>query len=195
MKKVILFALLIPNLSLGQRCEITEMMGYGYPFPSKFYSYAYPYNFRGGFSNQVVFDYYLKKHITLGAFYELNVWNPNNSSFGLKLESHSKHFYIGANIADVFVNTSDLKVEDWGVKNTIHITYSPSVSLGVHMGLKQKIAKNIFLNEQIGFTTSLLKGKETSPQFNNIGPVTFPNGPFSETLEYVNILVGVSYRL
>lgn len=185
----------MPQLSFAQRFEFSEMAGYSKPFLTST-SYGY-LTFSPGFSNQLTCNYYFTPHASLGAFYEINAWSPLSNSPGLTADLHWKHFYWGVNISwfNVAVASKTMKETAWGVTDSTTYRYSPSVALGMHIGYRQPLSKQVALNAQLGCNYTTLKEQESSPEFNNIGPVTFPNGTFSQGLSYYYMLAGITYRL
>jgi len=191
MIRPIVVALLIPYLSLAQKFEISELGGYSHPIINAHSTY----NFSPGFSDQFSAGYKLTKHLSAGAFYEVNAWNPAPKSFGVYANADFHHYYFGISAAECFIRNINYKITDWGVSDSTSIKFSPELALGFHLGLRQKLSRNFFIKEQAGVTSSFLNGSRASPLFNNIGPVTFPNGPFSQTLASYYLMVGIECRL
>ena len=196
MKKLVLVLLFIPLLSSAQHFEFSEMAGYSAPALSS--PSTSPLTLKHGFSNQLTANYYFIKYFSLGAFYELNSWDPVISSIGLTADAHYHHVYAGINISDFdFVPYTKTKNDNdyWGVTDRTTYKYQPSLAYGAHIGYAQKLTRHIAAKLQLGYDIATLKVQASSPEFNNIGPVSFPNGNYATPITYYYILAGIAYRL
>jgi hypothetical protein len=207
MKKLWTFLLFVPVFSFGQRFEISEMAGYsnpsysnmsltvGYRYNPPYYSHP-PVNFNAGFSNHFSINYFLIKRLSIGAFYELNFWNPNNSSYGLATDVHFKFLYFGANISTLYIKNANYTFTDVSYHASSSIQYNaPSVAYGLHAGLSQKLTGRISLKMQAGYNTSSVKGSTNDPYLFQLGPGQNPNSQVSVLLHYYYLLAGISYQL
>jgi len=180
LRSLVLLLLFTSYLSFGQKFEVSETAGY---------SIMNANYLKSGFSNQFTLSYYIKKQISLSATYEYESWAADNS-FGIASDYHLKLFYLGVEIKEL--NIAPDNSQWWNI-----VQYDrPSYCLGIHAGIKQKIVKQLFLNAQIGFVGSILKGINT---VENAGPastggvITYQNFPITQGLIYFYMRVGVSY--
>jgi hypothetical protein len=196
MKKLFILVLFMPLLSWAQGFEFSEMAGYSAPTipnPS-----AANVSLVHGFSNQLTANYYFAKHFSAGAFYELNSWGLLIHSLGITVDAHYRHVYAGLNVSDFnFATAATRNVHEtyWGVTDSTTYKYQPSLAYGLHIGYYQRLTPHLGLQAQLGYNVAAIKVQEHSPEFNNIGPVTFPNGNYTVPVTYYYILLGVDYRL
>jgi hypothetical protein len=179
MKRLIIIAVFIPLFSSAQKFEVSEMMGY-----SDEVSHILdvtPSDTKGkGFSNRISFHYYMAKIFSIGALYEFNAWKPSNNAIGIVPEFHFGSFYSGVTISDLFQN----KIIFGTPSQKHYISYNPSLSIGMHLGIVQTPSKHISIKEQLGFCYSSVSTN-----------VDYALPGFTQNLRYFSILVGVAYRL
>ncbi len=209
MKNTILILLLLPFISFGQsdinlkksgnrydvykgdtlmgslknkynipllRFEISEMVGYSKELSSVFNQNGQN---NSGFSNQFSFNYYFTNHFSLGAIYELNLWQTHNYSFGIVPEFYFNKIYFGVSFCEFVANS--IKAHYFVIDNE---TFNTSLSYGAHFGITQRLLKHFTIKEQANFT------------FCNLSSYPHRNEDiFIQSLNYISIFVGVSYKL
>ena len=188
MKKLAFLALLLPVVSFGQRFDVTEQAGWntcnGLP-----YSIRGDANTHNGFSNQVSVGYHLMHHIRISALYEYNALNSPNNNYGLSADFTSKYFYAGA----------DVKMANFAPGSPVYLSgptiYNTAMGLGAHVGAEQRLYKQLYLTEQIGFSQMTVKGHHTVyPDFWIGAQPPGVEESFSGSVRVVYGRLGLSYR-
>ena len=190
MRKIFLLVFLLPFAAVAQKFEVSEQAGMSLSGNLTGDTYLYGRsNTNVGFSDQVAFSYHPIKHMAVGAFYELNKWDPQSNSFGLAADFTSKYFFAGAD-----VKLASLATVDFGLANQIR--YNRSLGYGLHAGAQQKLYRRLYAVEQVGYNWLFLKGTVMYQQ--DLTP--YPGGqlatfvPLSETVVYVYARVGLAYK-
>ena len=178
MKRLLLLALFMPLLSFGQKIEFTEMGGISIgEDPSLPPGQALLPD--AGLCSRFTASYYFTHFFSLGAVCEYSWWDFNVVSVGATADFQFRWAYMGLDVC--YVHLSNLSLAAYNQPQDV-VTYKPTIQIGWHLGLRQRLARRLYIKEQLGSYYS-----SVSNHINNEDYVT-------RQFRYTDILVGLSYR-
>jgi hypothetical protein len=182
MKKLLMLLLFIPAVSFGQKLEFTDMAGISIGTQPNI-----PRNVSlfpdGGLSNRLTASYYFTSFFSLGAIFGINAWGSNQYTLGLTADFQFKWAYVGAELSYLNIQRLTFNADDPNVRPYVYYaTFDPAVQLGLHAGLRQRLARRLYIKE------------EMDTYFANVTSNTDNAGNVTNKFRYSAILVGLSYR-